>query len=282
MTGWLDPLRRALDDRAELAERGGEVPLPVFVRDDDAGWADDALRAVMDRVADAGLPLDVAVIPAALTDALAAELTRRVDPGADRSVSGPGGTVALHQHGWAHADHETAGRRCEFGPSRTHAQQRDDVARGAAVLAERLGLDGPRLFVPPWNRCTATTAAVLDELGFTALCRDATAAPLPGSRLPEVPVTVDWFGKRHRERVDRAGRGELLADAVRAGTPVGVMLHHAVMDADDLDDLEALLRLVAGDARLRPCPMADLVPLGPADGQVAGPTGTTTPAGSAG
>ena len=65
MTAWLDPLRLALDEHPD--------PVTVFFRDDDAGWADDALRTVMDLFAEDDLPLDVAVIPAALTPPLAHE-----------------------------------------------------------------------------------------------------------------------------------------------------------------------------------------------------------------
>ncbi|MFL6131776.1 MAG: hypothetical protein ACJ72A_03175, partial [Nocardioidaceae bacterium] len=61
----------------------------------------------------------------------------------------------------------------------------------------------------------------------------------------ELPVAVDWFGKRSKVPVDRAGRGELLADRVREQGPVGVMLHHAVMAEQDLADLGALLGLLA-------------------------------------
>jgi peptidoglycan/xylan/chitin deacetylase (PgdA/CDA1 family) len=261
VTGWLDPLRRAMDDVAG--------PVPIFFRDDDAGWADPELHAVLDRFAAAGVAVDVAVIPAELTPRLTEELARHVERSAGR--------VALHQHGWSHTDHEREGRRCEFGPARSYGQQLEDVARGAAVMTEAFGTEAfgagaPRLFVPPWNRCTATTAAVLAELGFSALCRDVTAAPLPDARVPELPVTVDWFAKRRlepgrrdegasgrarKEPVDRAGRGELLAAAVGGPWPVGVMLHHAVMGPQDLADLTELLDLVADDDRLRPQAMAD-------------------------
>ncbi len=229
MSEWLDPLRRALDAQAG--------PVEVFFRDDDAGWADEALRALLDQFGAAGVPIDVAVIPGALTARLADELEFR------RETSG--GLLALHQHGWSHANHEPEGRRCEFGPARSADEQRADLVRGAATMHDAFGLDDQPLFVPPWNRCTATTARLLTELGFAVLCRDSTATPLPGSTLPELPVTVDWFARRRGVRVDRAGRGELLAEAVRDGRPVGVMLHHAVMTDADLDGLDDLLRLVA-------------------------------------
>jgi len=239
VSAWLDPLRRALDE--------GPEPVRVFFRDDDAGWADDALRTLMDLFAALDVPLDVAVIPAALTVPLVDELARRVE----------GARVALHQHGWAHVNHEPEGRKCEFGPARSAEEQRADLARGAATMRDAFGLGDRPLFVPPWNRCTATTAAALDELGFGALCRDVTAAPLPGSTVPELPVTVDWFARRRGVPVGRDDRGRLLADAARDPRPVGVMLHHAVMADDDVVDLADLLRLVADHPAVRLLTMAD-------------------------
>jgi Polysaccharide deacetylase len=239
VSAWLDPLRRVLDEQPD--------PVSVFFRDDDAGWADDALRAVMDLFAACDVPLDVAVIPAELTAPLADELARRAQTH----------RVALHQHGWAHVNHEPEGRKCEFGPARSADEQRADINRGASTMRDALAVGDRPVFVPPWNRCTATTADVLEDLGFAALARDVTAAPLPGSSLPELPVTVDWFARRRGVRVDRSGRGQLLADAARDARPVGVMLHHAVLADDDLADLTDLLRLVADHPAVRLRLMAD-------------------------
>src|SRR5262245_42996504 len=69
--------------------------LEVFFRDDDAGWGDARLLALIDRFADHGLPLDLAVIPAELSARLAAVLVER--------------PVGLHQHGYSHANHELEG-----------------------------------------------------------------------------------------------------------------------------------------------------------------------------
>ncbi len=63
---WLGPVVDALDRRT--------VPIEVFVRDDDAGWADAELFALLDVFAARGMPIDLAVIPDALTPRLAAEL----------------------------------------------------------------------------------------------------------------------------------------------------------------------------------------------------------------
>ena len=228
MTGWLDPLRTVLDER--------DGPVWFFFRDDDAGWQDDALQTLLDVFEPSGLPLDVAAIPTETTARTAELLTGRRDGGRN--------DVTVHQHGFAHVNHEPEGRKCEFGVSRSPEQQRDDIARGRDLLRGLVG-DLPPLFTPPWNRCAPWTAEVLRDLGFTVLSRDLSAgrADVPG--LAELPVTVDWFGKRKKVPVDRSGRGELLADSAAGDAPVGVMLHHAVTSAEDFADIGELLALVA-------------------------------------
>jgi peptidoglycan/xylan/chitin deacetylase (PgdA/CDA1 family) len=221
---WLDPVRVALD----------EGPARVFFRDDDAGWGDERLWALLDLFDRRSLPVDVAVIPAVLHPALAAELTVRARAGG----------VHLHQHGWAHANHEPVGRKCEFGPSRDRAAQAADIARGQQVLRDAFGELLDPVFTPPWNRCTSDTAAALAATGIVVLSRDSTAAPLR-SPVPEVPITVDWFGSRKGVRwspYELAGR---LAAAIRSGDPVGIMLHHAVTDSGELAAIRALLALLS-------------------------------------
>lgn len=231
-TGWLDPLREALE--------GSDHLVRFFFRDDDAGWADDALVALLDVFSPHSLPLDVAAIPSATTGWTATVLATRIAQGRN--------DLEVHQHGFAHVSHETQGRACEFGAARDADDQAHDVARGRALLESLLG-PLPTVFTPPWNRTAPWTPGVLRDLGFTVLSRDVSAgtAGVPG--LAEVPVTVDWFATRKvdgvRTPVDAAGRGRLLAaSAVRDGA-VGVMLHHEVMAPDDLADLDALLALVA-------------------------------------
>jgi peptidoglycan/xylan/chitin deacetylase (PgdA/CDA1 family) len=149
----------------------------------------------------------------------------------------------VHQHGFAHVNHEREGRKCEFGVSRSPEQQAEDIAAGRALLRDLVD-DVASVFTPPWNRCAPWTGEVLGELGFDVLSRDLSAGPAGVAGLLEMPVTVDWFAKRKKVPVDRAGRGALLAETARGPEPVGVMLHHEVMSADDLADVAALLALV--------------------------------------
>jgi predicted deacetylase len=230
---WLDTVRVALDE--------ADSPRPFFFRDDDAGWRDDRLRAVLDRFHTRGLPVDVAVIPTELTPELTRELGVRVrDTG-----------VRVHQHGYAHANHEPTGRKCEFGQAREAAAQTQDIAEGQRRMRDAFGPGVDALFTPPWNRCVPSIADALVPLGFEVLSRDSTAAPLDPSDLVEIvemPVTVDWFGHHKGVRWTRDELGEEVAASIRRDPAVGVMLHHAVTDEAELAGIDDLLALVAGHA----------------------------------
>jgi hypothetical protein len=241
---WTAPLRRALD----------EAPSPVsfFVRDDDVGWRNDRLRALIAVFRRHAVPIDFAVIPRLLRPAIARELVAAawLDPE----------LLGFHQHGFAHANHEPEARPSEFGPTRSPHDQLRDIAAGRTMLAEHLeGLADP-IFTPPWNRCTHVTGECLVELGFEALSRESQAEPLGMSSLAELPVTVDWFAKRKRVPLGRAGVVGQLVDAVRAGGPVGLMLHHAITDDDELHAVDELVRLLARHPQARSVGMWALIP----------------------
>jgi predicted glycosyltransferase/peptidoglycan/xylan/chitin deacetylase (PgdA/CDA1 family) len=241
---WLEPLVAALGN--------ARAPVSFFFRNDDVGWADERLPALLDRFAAEGVPLDLAVIPAALGSALAEELVRCRDESGVR--------IGVHQHGYAHMNHEPDGRKCEFGPARAASDQRRDIEAGRERLRDLLGQDVDPVFTPPWNRCTAVTGACLVELGFVALSRESRAEPLDVAGLAEIPVAVDWYGRRKGTRVGRAELGQQLAAAVAAGAVVGVMLHHAELSDAEIEDTSALLRAVSSHGAARLSFMRDLAP----------------------
>jgi peptidoglycan/xylan/chitin deacetylase (PgdA/CDA1 family) len=249
---WLDPVRRALDERAD--------PCLVFFRDDDAGRDDRRLAAMLDRFEAHRVGVDVAVIPALVGRALADALHRRVDAGG----------VRLHQHGLAHVNHEPTGRKHEFGPSRGLSRQSTDVATGRRLLLDWFGeADVEPVFTPPWNRCTPDTGAALLAHDLRVLSRDHTAPPLRLPGLAEVPVTLDWFGHHKGVRWTPAALATRLADQVRAGDPIGVMLHHAVTDADELARVDELLGLSARHPAVRTTSIVELAGV-TADGRYGG------------
>ena len=243
MGSWLEPIRGALDHSPD--------PVTFFFRDDDGGWHDDRLLALLDLFAEPGLPLDLALIPTDLGTEIASELAGRVDSS--------GGRLGLHQHGLAHRNHEPDGRRCEFGPSRSRSDQLRDIAEGRDLLRAQLGARIQPIFTPPWNRCTSVTGECLVELEFSALSRESRAEPLGIPALVELPVQLDWFAHRKRIRLTRGEVGETLANGIGGGQPVGVMFHHALMDDAELGDAALLLGLLAGHPSARVRPMIELI-----------------------
>lgn len=221
-------LRQALDATPS--------PVEVFFRDDDAGWEEARLLELVARVAEHGLPVDLAVIPAALDEPLAAKLRDS--------------HAGLHQHGYAHTNHQVEGRKCEFGPARGKAAQHEDIARGAQRLQQLLGDRFDPFFTPPWNRCTRDTAESLVELGFALLSREHRAEPF--GLLPELPVHLD-VARLSPEELDAR-----FAEHVEAGGPVGVMFHHGVMEPGDMARASDLLALLANHPNVVPKAMREL------------------------
>lgn len=244
MPAGLNALRSALN--------AAPSPVVFFLRDDDAGWDDTRLFSLLDCTERAGVPIDLAVIPQACNNAWAHALCARIDASA--------GGIGVHQHGFAHANHETVGRKCEFGGARSLDAQRHDLCQGRERLHDCFGARLDPIFTPPWNRCSPATPALLAELGYRALSRDCTAPAQ--SMLPEWPVAVDWCKQRRRaaqqgdDVLDRIGFE--LARRIVAGHPIGLMLHHADMDACDLRGLDTLLAASASHPRARWLPMSDL------------------------
>jgi peptidoglycan/xylan/chitin deacetylase (PgdA/CDA1 family) len=228
MSAWLDPLRAALD-----ATPG---TVTFFFRDDDAGWRDDRLRRLLEVFDRREMPIDLAVIPCALGRTLARELGGR----------------RLHQHGYAHVNHEPSGRSCEFGPARAEPAQRADIESGRRRLEALLETTVDPIFTPPWNRCTPETGRALLACGLRILSRESRAPALGVRRLAELPVHIDWFARRKGTRLTRAELGHAIAREALGGGPVGIMLHHAVMDGDERGAVAELLEVVAGRARVSP------------------------------
>jgi hypothetical protein len=240
MTGWLAPVVDALESVAD--------PCPFFFRDDDAGWGDAALLALLDEFEAAGVAVDVAAIPLALSHAGARHVVARLD----------GRLVHVHQHGYAHVNHERAGRKCEFGVSRSAAAQTADVRVGRARLEDVLGRGIEPVFTPPWNRCSPATVGAVMAAGHRVLSRDDTAGRLDRPGLAEVPVTIDWSAQHRGVPVTANERGRAIARGVLAGGPVGVMLHHALIDADERAEVRRLLDLVARSPRTVPTTILSL------------------------
>jgi len=202
-----------------LARR--EKQIKVFFRDDDGGWADERLQKLGDEFIQHELPLDVAVIPGALS-------SRSID--VIDTLLGAKGRVAIHQHGFDHVNHQLSGRSCEFGSDRNRIQQHDDIALGQNKLNEVFGARVDPVFTPPWNRCTSDTAFALQSLGFQSLSRIIGSEEIENA-VPELPVAVDWLKKRKGVRLTTAELINYISGLFdNEAEVIGIMLHHEHMD----------------------------------------------------
>lgn len=225
--------------RLEVALDEATVDHDFFFRDDDAGWADDDLLELCNRFV-ARAPIDLAVIPEAVTPCLASHL---IDHRAQ---------LGFHQHGFAHHNHESAGKKCEFGAHRTEEDVVSDLGRGRARLVELFGYRLDPIFTPPWNRCSHATIGALQSIGIEVLSRDRGSLPKSPDGIIELPVAVDWI--RWRDSIDEA-----IAGSIAIGEPTGVMLHHEVMDQSDLEKIDDLLELLVNHPRAKVRSMMQLV-----------------------
>jgi predicted deacetylase len=220
-----------------------ERPLMFFLRDDDAGWEDARLYSLLDLVEKIRRPIDLAAIPSAIHKGLARELCDRIDSTA--------GQLRVHQHGYAHLNHQSEGRSGEFGSDRKVNRQRSDLVLGRSMLLDHFSDRLDSLFTPPWNRCSARTPKLLAELGFTGLSRDR-GAPVQ-HELPELPIDVDWC--KHYRNGGLQGVVHALQIAVSARQKdrgaLGLMLHHAAMDSSELSRLSLLLSTLAEHPRVQ-------------------------------
>lgn len=226
----------------QLAQTLGrlEAPVHLFFRCDDAGWDQPALESLAMLFAERDLPLDLAVIPAALDPETAQGLLalRQMLP-----------SLGLHQHGYAHVNHQPAAeRKCEFGPARPVQRQIADVIAGRERLNALLG-DWDPIFTPPWNRCSAELAGALGDHGFVLLSTDGHRTD--AGAIGQLPVCFDWDRMRREDRTE-----ERLCELFEAPQgPLGIMLHHAAMDDAARTDLAGLLDLIANCPSIEPLPM---------------------------
>lgn len=227
MPDWLNTVRSVLDHKAR--------PAGIFFRDDDAGWANDKLYVLLDKFEQTRMPIDLAIIPIEADKGLMNELLLRWHSATQ--------LIGLHQHGYSHNNHESQGRKCEFGLGRSKSEQKDDIQRGQEQLKQFFSSALDPIFTPPWNRCTQVTLDCLEELDFKLLSRDITATPLNSTKIIQVPVHIDWSRIMSISANSLEELGARLASQLVQNDVTGIMLHHADMNSDNLKPLTELLTM---------------------------------------
>lgn len=151
----------------ESAERHSYRAVAVF-RVDDLGLDADleTVRAVGRVFAGEGVPVTLAVVPAAGGDPL--DPDGRLCAHLAGLADGPAGQFEVAQHGYSHGGTRTiAGETTEFGGLAVEHQRRR-IAAGRRVLADCVGRP-PRTFVPPYDTYDEATTRALAAEGFTVV-----------------------------------------------------------------------------------------------------------------
>ncbi|AGW13983.1 polysaccharide deacetylase family protein [Megalodesulfovibrio gigas] len=242
-----DALRQARQALDRGLDRLDAPACPVFFRADDCGVPGNVWQEFVHLFLLRRLPLAPSLVPAWLTAARWKILAAQV-------AAAPT-LFAWHQHGRQHVNHETAGKKMEFGPARTREEKHLDLTAGRLRLETLLGPAFLPLFTPPWNRVDEDTLELLAELGYAAISRSRNARPPALPSLPDVYINVDLH-TRKEPTPDAAWTGLLqeLEDGAAAGR-IGIMCHHQRMNRAALDWLAGFLSLLAGHQRLEPAAM---------------------------
>lgn len=244
---WADQLAACID-RADHARRDTTA---VFFRADDIAVPSRRMTRLTELFNRYDCPLGLAVVPAWLTvprwKALHRQAGRRPD------------LWCWHQHGWQHHNHETEGKKQEFGPSRGRDAIFNDLDRGRGRLQAIMGDAFVPIFTPPWNRCDKITLALLQEMGYKAVSRSQGSQPPPPETLPDLAVGVDL----HTDRTPSAADGwQRLTDRLEKGLcrpACGIMIHHQRMNDAAFCFLERLLDTLNRHSRMHMIAMQDLL-----------------------
>lgn len=242
----LDDSLRSACDKAESRH-----PVSLFFRADDVAVPGRNFNRMMDPFAKYGVPLSLAIVPAWLTPPRWQYLSNFEKKNPSR--------WCWHQHGWRHANHETEGKKQEFGDARPLAHITQDLTRGKRRLEQLVAEAFYPVFTPPWNRCSANALQALKDLGYAAVSRSRRSKPQAPEGLPDFYTNLDLHTRKERDPA--AGWHNLLAEleqAVASGF-CGIMLHHQLMNAAAFDFLEILLKALTKNPAIQILNFKDLV-----------------------
>ncbi len=244
-------LKRDLEQRIHDAVSNAHYPSLVFFRADDVAVPGRHFSGLISVFKRHRMPLSMAVVPTWLTRSRWETL---------HALAGDDPALwCWHQHGYQHKNHESEGKKCEFGESRPAEAIRRDLQKGRDRLADIMGPAFFPAFTPPWNRCGATTLVLLKEMGYYVVSRSQGADPAPPRRLADFSVNVDLHTRKETD--PETGLENLMVEletALKSGF-CGIMIHHQRMNGAALEFLDALLAALRREPGVRPVHMKDLI-----------------------
>jgi len=241
-------MRAAIAGVVTNAPAGGAMP--IFFRADDIGVISGNFLDMLAVFEKHRLPLCLAVVPTWLT----AARWQALGDGTDTASP----LWCWHQHGWKHANHETEGKKFEFGAARPDHAVKHDLLRGKTRLEEVVGASFSPFFTPPWNRCSQYTLEMLAPLGFHGISRSRGEQRQPAP-LPDIFINVDLHTRRESDPAASLDAlcGEI--DTAAGDGHIGVMLHHQRMNDRALAVLDGFLETITAEPRLLPAGFHDFL-----------------------
>lgn len=228
---WVDARLKSILTSA--LEKRGEVK--IFFRADDIAVPSKNFYKLMDLFLNYRQGLCLAVVPTWLT-------RQRWEAISGYAVKGKD-IFCWHLHGYRHKNHESEGKKQEFGSVRPKNDLASDLIQGFNQLVSIIGEQAFPVFTPPWNRCSKETLVILRDMKFKAVSRSYGAIPESPDDLNEFPVHVDL----HTRKDPSAEIGwENLMSELQIGLEdkiCGIMIHHMKMNDQAFILLEYLLNL---------------------------------------
>ena len=234
---------------AGLEQLDSIQPVPILFRADDIGVLSAPFSAMMRLFDHYQVPLCLAVVPTWLTRRRWDAIGEQIDTGST--------LWCWHQHGWNHANHESSGKKNEFGPTRTAIALEGDIRKGRDRLVQLIGKDFIPFFTPPWNRCSKEAVQACKNLGFRGISRSRGEQKVPAI-LPDFYINVDLHT---RKEADQATALEGLCCEFRQASQdrwIGVMIHHQRMNDKAVHLLDRLLEFITGNPRFVPVNFGEL------------------------
>ncbi len=229
-------LEKCLNESLEKTER-----VRVFFRADDIAAPSRNYTNLMGVFRENRVPLCLAVVPSWISKTRWEAIAK--------TAGGDSSQWCWHQHGWRHINHESVGKKQEFGPSRSREDISRDLQLGRHRLEAIIGKAFEPYFTPPWNRCGPHTLEVLQELEYRAISRSIGAKPI-SNNLPEYFVNVDLHTRRQGDgSKDMEAFFSELSQAL-AGGYCGIMIHHQLMNSQAFDFLDVLLQVFSKQKKL--------------------------------
>lgn len=237
-----DNTERLLRNAVDKGLANGQGSAKIFFRADDIGVPGEQFSKLIQSFTANKLPLCLAVVPTWLTENRLTTL--RTDTGNKSSQ------WCWHQHGWLHRNHETEGKKQEFGPGRSPAAQATDIKKGKKRLETILGNEFSLYFTPPWNRCSSDTLDALQLFGFNAVSRSLNAKPPAPEGFPDIQVNIDLHTRKETDP-EKCMHNLLteITQGIASGTG-GIMIHHQRMNQTALDFLALLLQIIRTTPKL--------------------------------